>query len=76
MKEEMRTNIEDGGEEPIEEHDGDASVGNDPPWVNKRGGSKGGNYTPIKGYEAHAKALSDTENLVYLDIGGGDPADP
>jgi hypothetical protein len=76
MKEEMRTNIEDRGEEPIEEHDGDPSVGNNPPWVNKWGASKGSDYTPVKGYEAHAEALSDTEYLVYLDIGGGDPADP
>ena len=45
----MRTNIEDRGEEPIEEHNGNANVGNGPPWVNKWGASKGGDYAPIEG---------------------------
>ena len=35
MKDEMKTNIEDRGEEPIEKHNGNANIGHDPPWVNK-----------------------------------------
>ena len=76
MKEEMMTNIEDRDEEPVEEHDGDANVGSGPPWVNKWGVIKGGDYTPVKSYVAHTQAVSDSENLVDLDIVGGDPADP
>ena len=76
MKEEIRTNIEDRDEEPVEEHDGDANVGSGPPWENKWGFSKAGNYTPVESYEAHTQAVSDSKDLVDLDIVGGDPANP
>ena len=76
MKEEMKTDIEDRGEEPVEGHDGDANVGSGPPWNHKWGASKGGDCTPVKGYETHAQAVSDTEHLVDFDIVRGNPADP
>ena len=76
IKEEMRTNIEDRDKEPVEEDDGDANVGSGPPWVSKWGASKSGNYTPVKTYEAHTQAVSDSEDLVDFGIVGGDPADP
>ena len=76
IKEEMMTNIEDRDKEPVEEDDGDANIGSGPPWVNKRGASKGGNHTPVESYEAHAQAVSDSKDLVDLDIVGGDPANP
>jgi hypothetical protein len=76
MNEEMRTDIEDWDEEPADEHDSDASIGSGPPRDNKWGTKKGDDYTPVEGYQTHTQAVSDTKNLVDLDIVGGDPADP
>ena len=76
QQEKIRTNIEDRNEEPVEEHNSNTNVGSGPPWDNKRGAIKGSNYTPVEGYEAHTQTVSDTENLVDLDIVRGDPADP
>jgi len=74
--EDMRTNIEDRDEEPVEKHDSNANVAGGPPWDNKWGVIKGGNYTPVEGYETHTQAVSDTEHLVDFDIVRGNPADP
>jgi hypothetical protein len=71
----MRANIEYRDEKPVEENDGEANVGSCPPWTEKRGAVVG-DLTPVEGYETHIEAMSNTEQLIDLDIIRSDPADP
>jgi hypothetical protein len=75
----MRADIKDREDNPVEENDGKASVCSRrcrPPWDDEGRASEGGKLTPVKRYDTHTKAMSNTEQLIDLDVVRGDPADP
>ena len=72
----MKTNVENREENPVEEDDGEASVCSSPPWADEWRAIEGSNLTPVEGHETHAEAMSNTEQLVDLDIIRSDPAYP
>ena len=72
----MKTNVENREENPVEENDREAGVCSRPPWVDEWRGIEGSNLTPVEGHETHAEAMSNTEQLVDLDIVRSDPAYP
>jgi hypothetical protein len=72
----MMTNVENREENPVEENDGEASVCSRPPWGDEWRVIKGSNLTPVEGHDTHAEAMSNTEQLVDLDIIRSDPAYP
>jgi hypothetical protein len=75
-KGEARADVENGEENPVEENDGEAKVGSRPPWDEEGRAFEGDNLTPVKCYDTHSETMSNTEQLVDLDVVRGDPADP
>lgn len=67
--------MENGREEPEEEHEADGDVGLGPPRCSQRR-SDVCDLGPIKGEEAHTEPMRGTEQLVDDDVVGDDPADP
>jgi hypothetical protein len=72
----VKTNVENREDNPVEEYDGEASINSSPPWAEEWRGIEGSNLTPIEGYDTHAEAMNNTEQLVDLDIIRSDPAYP
>jgi hypothetical protein len=68
----MKANIENRDENPVEEYDGEANASSGPRWVEKRGAIDSSDLTPVESYEA----MSNTEQLVDLDIIRSNPAHP
>jgi hypothetical protein len=76
MKGGSRSHIENREEKPVEEDEGEANVCSNPPRDDEGRAIDGGDLTPVEGYETHSQALTNTEQLVDLDIVGSNPAHP
>jgi hypothetical protein len=72
----MKTNVENREEKPVKENDREAGVCSRPPWAEEWREIVGSNLTPVEGYDTHANAMNNTEQLVDLDVARSDPADP
>ena len=67
--------VENGSDDPVENDDGEANVGCDPPRNGKRR-TVVGDLTPVKCEDTHGHAVCDSEQLINNTIVGGYPADP
>ena len=67
--------IKNGGNDPVENNDGEANVSCGPPRGKKRR-TVVGNLTPIECEDTHGHAMCNSEQLIDHTIVGSNPADP
>ena len=75
MEKQKTTHVKNGGEEPVEEDNGETDVGCGPPRDGKRRAVVC-DLAPVKGENAHRQAVSDAEQLVDFGVVGSHPAHP